>query len=50
MAAGCDSIIVEVHPDPEEALSDGNQSLLPERFDKMMKELKPIAKAVGREM
>ncbi len=50
VAAGCDSIIVEVHPDPEEALSDGNQSLLPERFDKMMKELKPIAKAVGREM
>ena len=50
VAAGCDSIMVEVHPNPEEALSDGNQSLLPERFDRLMKALKPIAKAVGREM
>jgi len=49
IAAGCDGLLVEVHPNPEEALSDGNQSLLPENFKKMTKELKKIAKAVGRE-
>lgn len=48
IAAGADGIIVEVHPNPEEALSDGDQSLLPEDFAKMMKELKLIAQAVGR--
>ncbi len=50
VAAGCDGLMVEVHPNPEEALSDGNQSLLPENFDSMMKKLKRIAKAVEREL
>lgn len=50
VAAGADGLLIEVHPKPEEALSDGLQSLLPENFDKLMKELKVIAKAVGREI
>lgn len=50
VAAGADGLIVEVHPNPEEAYSDGEQSLLPEKFDRVMKELKLVAKAVGREI
>jgi len=50
IAAGADGLIVEVHPRPEESYSDGTQSLLPEKFDHMMKELKAVAKAVGREI
>lgn len=50
IAAGADGIIVEVHPCPEEALCDGQQALLPEVFDTMMGEIKPIAEAVGRTM
>lgn len=50
IAAGADGLIVEVHPNPEEAYSDGAQSLLPKKFDAMMKELRPVAKAVGREL
>ncbi len=50
VAAGADGLLIEVHPKPEEALSDGLQSLLPENFDKLMKELKAIAKATGREI
>jgi 3-deoxy-7-phosphoheptulonate synthase len=50
VAVGADGIIIEVHPRPEEALSDGPQSLLPEQFRNLMKELDPIAKAVGREL
>jgi len=50
IAAGADGLIIEVHPNPEEAKSDGLQSLLPENFAKMMTELKKIAKAVGREL
>ena len=50
VAAGCDGLIVEVHSRPEEAVSDGAQSLLPERFAEMFKDLKGIAKAVGREI
>ncbi|MBU3912385.1 MAG: 3-deoxy-7-phosphoheptulonate synthase [Candidatus Omnitrophica bacterium] len=50
IAAGADGLIVEVHPNPEDAYSDGAQSLLPEKFDAMMKELAPVAKAVGREL
>ncbi|MCA6085426.1 3-deoxy-7-phosphoheptulonate synthase, partial [Candidatus Endomicrobiellum agilis] len=50
VAVGADGIIIEVHPRPEEALSDGPQSLLPEQFRSLMKELDPIAKAVGREL
>jgi 3-deoxy-7-phosphoheptulonate synthase len=50
IAAGADGLIMEVHPSPEEAYSDGEQSLRPEKFDKVMKELKAVAKAVGREI
>ncbi len=48
VAGGADGLMLEVHEKPEEALSDGDQSLLPEKFAKIIKELKPIAKAVGR--
>ena len=47
-AAGADGIIVEVHPRPEEALSDGDQSLTPEGFADMMEKLRRVAEAVGR--
>lgn len=50
VAAGTDGLIIEVHTNPEEALSDGEQSLKPNDFKKLMKELKPIAAAVGREI
>lgn len=48
VACGADGLIIEVHPNPEEASSDGDQSLTPKNFAKLMKELTPIAKAVGR--
>ena len=48
IAAGADGLIVEVHPRPEEALSDGAQSLKPARFAALVESLKPIAEAVGR--
>jgi len=50
IAAGADGLIVEVHSNPEEAFSDGEQSIVPEKFDAMMKELRLVAKAVGREI
>lgn len=50
VAAGADGLLIEVHPNPEEAMSDGEQSLNPEVFKKLMQELKPIAAAVGREI
>ncbi len=50
IAAGADGLLIEVHPKPEEALSDGAQSMLPEKFGKLMKELKRVARAVGREL
>ncbi|MBI5144351.1 MAG: 3-deoxy-7-phosphoheptulonate synthase [Candidatus Omnitrophica bacterium] len=50
VAAGADGLIIEVHPNPEEALSDGEQSLYPENFEKLVVELKKIATAVGREI
>ena len=50
VAAGADALILEVHPNPEEALSDGPQSLLPDQFAALMKELDAVAKAVGREI
>ncbi|MDP1853945.1 MAG: 3-deoxy-7-phosphoheptulonate synthase [Candidatus Omnitrophota bacterium] len=50
VAAGCDGLIIEVHSHPEEALSDGAQSLLPEKFSELMQELRILAKAVGREL
>jgi 3-deoxy-7-phosphoheptulonate synthase len=48
VAAGADGLEIEVHPDPENALSDGAQSLRPERFAALMRNLRPIAEAVGR--
>jgi 3-deoxy-7-phosphoheptulonate synthase len=48
VAAGADGILVEVHPSPEGALSDGAQSLYPEQFDRMMREIRLIADAIGR--
>ncbi|MFZ5755029.1 MAG: 3-deoxy-7-phosphoheptulonate synthase, partial [Bacillota bacterium] len=48
IAAGADGLIIEVHPQPSEALSDGPQSLKPERYMQLMKELEQIALCVGR--
>ncbi len=48
VAAGADGLMIEVHPNPEVALSDGPQSLLPKRFAALVKELKKVAQAVGR--
>ncbi len=48
VAAGTDSLMIEVHPNPSKALSDGAQSLTPEQFDTLTKELRVIAQAVGR--
>ena len=48
VAAGADGLLIEVHPDPERAVSDGAQSLKPERFAQLMEQLKAIAEAVGR--
>ncbi|MBE9180830.1 3-deoxy-7-phosphoheptulonate synthase [Oculatella sp. LEGE 06141] len=48
VAGGADSLMIEVHPNPAKALSDGPQSLTPERFDRLMQELAVIGKAVGR--
>jgi 3-deoxy-7-phosphoheptulonate synthase len=50
IAAGADGLIVEVHSNPEEALSDGEQSLLPENFAKMMQDVRKVAEAVGRKL
>jgi 3-deoxy-7-phosphoheptulonate synthase len=48
VAAGADGLLVEVHPSPDRALSDGAQSLYPEQFERMMKEARLIAEAIGR--
>src|SRR5262249_27477231 len=50
VACGADGLIIEVHPRPEEALSDGPQSLKPARFAQLMRELGPVALAVGRSL
>src|SRR5689334_5068514 len=50
IAAGADGIIVEVHPDPATALSDGDQSLTLEMFEQLMRAAGPVAEAVGRTM
>lgn len=50
VAAGADGLIIEVHTNPEEALSDGEQSLKPGDFTRLMKDLRAIANAVGREI
>ena len=50
VAAGADGLMVEVHPDPEKALSDGFQALTPAAFRQMMTECRQIAKAIGRQL
>lgn len=50
IAAGADGLIIEVHSNPEEALSDGDQSLLPEKFKKLIEDLGKVATAVGRKI
>jgi 3-deoxy-7-phosphoheptulonate synthase len=48
VAVGADGLLVEVHNDPDRALSDGQQSLFPEQFDELMQEVRQIAVVVGR--
>jgi len=48
VAAGCDGLLLEVHPNPDKAVSDGAQSLFPKQFEQLMEELRIIATAVGR--
>jgi 3-deoxy-7-phosphoheptulonate synthase len=48
IAAGADGLLIEVHHDPEKALSDGAQSIYPDQFEQLMKELRLIAPALGR--
>jgi len=48
VAAGADGLLVEVHPQPDRALSDGAQSLYPEQFERLMVEARAIAEAIGR--
>ncbi len=50
VAAGADGLIIEVHPRPTEAMSDGIQSLKPEKFAKLVKEMRAVAQAVGRDI
>ena len=50
VAAGTDGLMVEVHNDPEKALSDGPQALLPDQFSELMQQVKLIAEVIGRKM
>ncbi len=50
VAAGADGLLIEVHPEPERALSDGAQSLRPDQFEELMSQLRIIAQAVGRSL
>ncbi|MGD9496921.1 MAG: 3-deoxy-7-phosphoheptulonate synthase [Armatimonadota bacterium] len=50
VAAGADGLLIEVHPRPDQALSDGPQSLTPAAFAELMKQVRTVAEAVGREM
>jgi 3-deoxy-7-phosphoheptulonate synthase len=50
VAAGADGLMVEVHPDPNHALSDGAQSLYPEQFEELVTQIRVIARAIGREL
>ena len=50
VAVGADGLMVEVHPNPEEAFSDGSQSLYPVKFDQMMKDISKVAESVGRKI
>ena len=48
VAAGCDALMVEVHNNPEQAFSDGEESLIPDKFDQLMIEVRRVAAALGR--
>ncbi|MFO7683735.1 MAG: hypothetical protein R6X34_27210, partial [Chloroflexota bacterium] len=50
VAAGADGVILEVHPQPDHAWSDGRQSLKPERFAQLVRDMRAIALAVGRDV
>jgi 3-deoxy-7-phosphoheptulonate synthase len=50
IAAGADGLIIEVHPDPSRALSDGSQSLTPQAFEAAMVQSRKVAQALGRQM
>ncbi|MBS7297741.1 MAG: 3-deoxy-7-phosphoheptulonate synthase [Eubacteriales bacterium] len=50
VAAGADGLMIEVHQSPETAMSDGEQSLMPEHFAELMTKLKPVADAVGKKL
>jgi 3-deoxy-7-phosphoheptulonate synthase len=50
VAAGADGLMIEVHPDPERALSDGAQSLFPEQFEELVHQIRVIAAAIGRDL
>jgi 3-deoxy-7-phosphoheptulonate synthase len=50
VAVGADGMMVEVHPHPEKALCDGQESLSPDEFDRLMRDVRPIARAVGKRM
>src|SRR5207245_1303242 len=50
VAAGADGLMIEIHPDPEKALSDGFQALTPQAFQAMMNECRVVARALGRDL
>ncbi|MBI4410784.1 MAG: 3-deoxy-7-phosphoheptulonate synthase [Gemmatimonadetes bacterium] len=50
VAAGADGLMIEVHPDPDHALSDGAQSLWPDQFDELVAQIRLIAEAIGRQL
>jgi len=50
VAAGADGLMIEVHPDPERAMSDGAQSLYPDQFEELMQQIAVIAEAIGRDL
>ncbi len=50
VAAGADGLMIEIHDDPKNALSDGPQALLPETFNELVNELRAIAKVIGRDL
>ena len=50
IAAGADGLMIEVHNNPEAALCDGAQSLKPEKYDTLLKEIKLIAEVVGKQL
>jgi 3-deoxy-7-phosphoheptulonate synthase len=50
VAAGADGLLVEVHPSPNHALSDGGQSLWPDQFDELVGQIRVLAEAIGRSL